>query len=790
MLLIILINVAWGSEIEQENDIEIFPDVGLVFKTNKDLVLVHGIAKGKVSLRLNLPTVEISDEDGCAALQSDEETFRQTLNNSYATFRGKISDELDEFGLGQNEPKSIGGSDGENSDKTTTGVSLGLDVRGCDNEGVQCEFFPVTEDSPTDSRYHKLIPCYDASLGAMNNSCAVEGGIGVCCSRIAKLNTNKCPIELGRAVFAINSHIQHNPNTKYKMGHGLILNSKIRNYCMALVKATLNGKVIYSGPHSNGSKGRMLPGYMRGKRRKRSMKVVKRSTRVNRRSRVKRSSWNYLTHGWIFSSSYIDSSVQTVKDIEKADLTVVKAALEKNSNVILKLEADSIEREGLEKRICSITGQITETLVLNHLENAQFRLETKAESMLRECSRGVVPDSVSYVILHKLCSSVTTSVVCANEMLVRSLFGCEIATPKIEISFVDVRFIFSFKIPVSESYSSQEVITIGVPFKNNLIDSSINITDLEKSEEKEKHSAGGPTADNEQLKMALGEIFGELLSKRSKREIIRTFHFVALRGIPEIMFEHNNDLLLFNKGACVKTMIKSGFICDYSNLEMRSAECVKAVREKDHIRIPNYCGISLFSSNYECITTPIGVKGYTISSHKFVPIVQESSLGVFNNDEKVMGCDRVCFVAVGDVKKNFQCGGRSFNLEVTEDVSVKTKEIRITKLSVEGLKTRKHELADLESSGFSMLDRVVRKDQLIKMKTVSTIISSLIGIIFILIVIKCCIKKSCWWVYGCCRCVKYPTMWFRVGKNRPYEKIRKNYNNRKIGDFEIGDNYG
>ena len=53
MLLIILINVAWGSEIEQENDIEIFPDVGLVFKTNKDLVLVHGIAKGKVSLRLN-----------------------------------------------------------------------------------------------------------------------------------------------------------------------------------------------------------------------------------------------------------------------------------------------------------------------------------------------------------------------------------------------------------------------------------------------------------------------------------------------------------------------------------------------------------------------------------------------------------------------------------------------------------------------------------------------------------------------------------------------------------------
>ena len=215
------------------------------------------------------------------------------------------------------------------------------------------------------------------------------------------------------------------------------------------------------------------------------------------------------------------------------------------------------------------------------------------------------------------------------------------------------------------------------------------------------------------------------------------------------MFEHNKDILE----------------------EMRSAECVKAVREKDHIRLPNYCGNSLFWSNYECMTTPIGVKGYTISSHKFVPIVQESSLGVSNNDEKVMGFDRVCFVAVGYVKKNFQCGGRSFNLEVTEDVSVKSKEIRIKKISVEGLKNREHEIADLESSGFSMLDRVVRKDQLIKMRTVSTIISSLIGIIFMLIVIKCCIKKSCWWVYGCCRCLKYPTMWFRVRKNRPYEKL-------------------
>ena len=61
---------------------EIFPDLGLVFKKNKDLVLFQGIIKGKVSLRLNLPTVDISDEDNCAALGQDEETFRQTLNTS------------------------------------------------------------------------------------------------------------------------------------------------------------------------------------------------------------------------------------------------------------------------------------------------------------------------------------------------------------------------------------------------------------------------------------------------------------------------------------------------------------------------------------------------------------------------------------------------------------------------------------------------------------------------------------------------------------------------------------
>ena len=170
-------------------NIEIFPDVGVVFKENPNLVLVNGMASGTISMRLNLPTVEVSNEDTCAAMTDDKVEFKKVLGAAIQSFRTKISEELEEY-MGQEFVNSLSQNPNENLDenKLVDRTSIGLDITECNLKKVQCDFFPVVEDHPSDRRYHKLIPCYDASLGRMNGTCAVNSGIGVCCSRIPALN--------------------------------------------------------------------------------------------------------------------------------------------------------------------------------------------------------------------------------------------------------------------------------------------------------------------------------------------------------------------------------------------------------------------------------------------------------------------------------------------------------------------------------------------------------------------------------------------------------------------------
>ena len=287
--------ILWLRLVLGAENIEIFPDVGIVLKENPNLVLVNGIARGTISMRLNLPSVEIQNEDDCNALKSDQSAFKSVLNTTINTFRQKISGELEEY-MGKDFVNALNNQIEENEKSEVNRVNIGLDINQCDREGVKCDFFPLVEDSLDDHRYHKLIPCYDVSLGKMNGTCTVNKGIGVCCSRIPGLNKGKCPIDLGRAIVAINIHLKNHPDSTFTMGHGEISGNKIRNWCMALVKATANRKLIYTGPHSNGSQGRILP---RGNKNKRAVADERFSPNV----RVRRSNWEYLSHGWIFSSS-------------------------------------------------------------------------------------------------------------------------------------------------------------------------------------------------------------------------------------------------------------------------------------------------------------------------------------------------------------------------------------------------------------------------------------------------------------------------------------------------------
>ena len=764
--------ILWLRLVLAAENIEIFPDVGIVLKKNSNLVLVNGIARGTISMRLNLPSVMITNEDECNAMKSDQAAFKKVLNTTITTFRTKISGELEEY-MGKDFINALSSNQNEeNVLSEVNRVNIGLDINQCDRVGVKCDFFPLVEDNVDDHRYHKLIPCYDASLGKMNGTCTVNNGIGVCCSRIPGLNKGKCPIDLGRAIVAIDIHLKNHPDVTFTMGHGEIPGNKIRNWCMALVKATANRKLIYTGPHSNGSQGRILP---RGNKKKRATADEDSSSDV----RVRRSNWEYLSHGWIFSSSYVDSKVSEVRDLEKSDISVIKEALGENSRTILKLEADKKEKLNLENKICSITGEITEQIVLNHLENTQNRLEGKAESLLRVCSRGSVPDEISTITLHKLCSSVTDSSVCSDQILVRSLFSCEIVPPKIDLEYVDVRFVLSFKIPVAEDYVAKDIISVGIPYRSSLIDSVTNVTEIDSmGEEKGKNKP-----DQKELKKALGELLGDVLSDRSKREIIKTYHFLGIRNLPEVMFNHNNDLILFKKEKCFKTNAKYGLICDYSEVDVRSSGCLKSIINKSTAHIKSMCAISLFSSNQNCIIKSVDNLGYIVSSHAKVEVITGENGGIFHDGKSDSDCHKICFIGVSNVKRSFKCGERDFLVNKVPDIEIQSKLIKLKKIDISDLTSRKHEISDLTGSGFKLIDNFIDKGSIVQAQTFSVVISILIALITGCVIMKCFFKRIMW-IYNICKtAVCIPVK----GSKLIFKKVR---GQRRVGDYVIGDNYG
>ena len=74
------------------------------------------------------------------------------------------------------------------------------------------------------------------------------------------------------------------------------------------------------------------------------------------------------------------------------------------------------------------------------------------------------------------------------------------------------------------------------------------------------------------------DVFGELLKSRNKREIIQNYHFVVLRGIFELMFKHEKDLLLFDRDSCDSTLLEEGFMCESQTLWIISSKELFAIK--------------------------------------------------------------------------------------------------------------------------------------------------------------------------------------------------------------------
>ena len=734
----------WG--IVYSKDIKIYPKLGILTESTDKVILVNGLAHGDISLRLNLPKVEIGDnDDTCAA--SKTENFSKTLKSSIDRFQSEMSAELADI-LGEdivpkNETYEKLGPIKINEESIKTNPNL------CNEQGVRCEWFPLVENDPVNSDHHTLVPCYDSSLGLMPRACESEGNVGMCCSRKASENVGKCPNDLTRAMRAIEIYLADFPSKTYLMGHGNVTMKNVHNFCFSLLNAHYNRKRIFQGSHNRGSPERFLPRHPRDTNSPYNIGHILENynNSVAHNSRVKRSNWSYLTSGWIFSSSYIDTQVQNVIDLEKADNIALKNALKANSNSLLKIQADIEERKSLETNICSIVGTLSEETFLNHLRNSQFKLESKAENILRTCTNGRVPDYIGIHYLQKMCSAVSDSSTCSNSNL-RDLFQCSVTRPQITLNYVNVNIKLVFRIPVSEDYKAFKIYSTGVPFKSSAIDSEFNITENVVGEEVEPKNNNNK-AD---VKLALAEILKDALTDtRSRRDLERTYHFLSLRHIPEIMISHEGDILLFYKKDCVDLGRVGDTSCDYGVVTTQHTRCVEGILEENISKIENFCTISLFSSSSECMLKPISTLGYLVSSHNEVPITNNKDSRVFRNKNNIHTCKYVCFIGMSEEDKFFSCSDRDFSLRNEKSIKIDFESVNIKKADLSSLKIRHHEINDLELSGFDRLDRNLNKQTFTKIKTITTIFTTFSILILTIISVFCMVKKVRNFLYSCMR---------------------------------------
>ena len=268
-------------------------------------------------------------------------------------------------------------------------------------------------------------------------------------------NTGKCPKnELAHSISMINRHELQNPEKVYTFSHGTRTAKELTNYCIALTEITIDGKKEKVGSYTDatGDAAKFLP-------RPRNIRAVDEPTTKQVPRRTRRSNWEYYTSGGWFTSTYIDGQVQKAKDIFEADAGELKAAVAKNSKILLTLQADVKERELMKNAICADAKGLSEALVLAELRSSQNKLEFKSELILRSCSTGIIPDQIDNTVLTKLCAAKSHSKHCYGTG-VRSLFSCKLDKPLISIDVVGIAMILTMGIPIEEEYKAYKIYAI------------------------------------------------------------------------------------------------------------------------------------------------------------------------------------------------------------------------------------------------------------------------------------------------------------------------------------------
>ena len=701
-----------------KHDFKLLPDMGIAFENTNNIIVTNGLNKVVVSLKLNLPTIERIPENECRANKSDN-GFREAVKEAETHFMSQTRNELAPFISDEAEP-------GQTSKVTDPEVNKVLDAikqnpKLCGQDSTTCHYHPAMANDRSNPSLFEPKPCPPSNVGLTGRfACNIDGGASICCSKIASENTNKCP-DITKAISMINSYQKVFPRKIFVYGQKEYKISELKTYCIGIQTVTIDGK------------GHNLPVYVDtqvGVRKRHFPQGISRHRPRRSSYRGKRSTWDYITSGWIFSSKYFDDALKHEHDLEASDITLVKDALQKDTKILLSLQADKTEKDNFQKSVCSLTDTISKKIILDELNSAQQTLLLKAESLLRQCSSGLVPDILTNEHLRKLCASVSESEYCLGHE-VRALFRCETIQPSISVENVGVNLELELSIPIEEHYESSFIHSIGVPFRSNAIDVQRNVSSLIQ---KNKPLKSEPEPRSNDINEALKQIFKKLSEKRKKREIVNSYHFLKVKNLPEILVTHERDMLAFDKTDCRYDPRSQFLTCDYSLVKQSEIECIKSMTLGNVNRIEHFCEIDLISSNYPCDNIVVDGIGYLVSTHVDIPIQATSNSKVFISQNVLNTCKRVCAILISGDQKSFSCGNRNFILEPsqTDEVNFAATQIDNIDLRKLGL-TRKHDIRQLELSGFDLLDSSLTEHDVSRIATISGTFS-LIGMCFVILI--------------------------------------------------------
>lgn len=735
-LLLIIINL----RTIKTYDIKLFDKIGVAIEDLKSTVTVtNGFMTTHMSIELNLPTIDINaSTSDCPAASNSR--YQEHVQGAIEKFEAQVEADLAEFvdNHPQNEIKLE-----EVGELTVEKIKANPIL--CDSPGVVCKFHPIVDLNPDgtsgEKDQYKLRACYNSALGIPAQGCALQSGTGVCCAKMASKNTGHCPIKNFEQVLrVINRHEAEFPDRTHSIGESMtnIRTNNIQNYCIAILSIELKGEKTNVGGFSDlsGNDAKNLPV---GKRKRRDTEEA--------RNRTRRSNWEYYTEGGFFSSTYIDNQIKTVKDIATADRTELSHAIERNSKVLLTLQADQKEHEQLRSTVCASTQHLSEALYLSELRSTQGQLEFKYELILRNCARNLVPDQIDTAVLTKICTAKSDSGRCYGKA-VRSLFSCKLTKPLITTKKVGIRFILTMQVPIEELYRSYRIHSIGVPYQSNAIDVTTNYTKNDENQSSKESENKLQKTSKQQIQDVLRELLfkDDKNENRKRREILNTYHYLKIKELPEIAIEFEGDLITFRESSCKTTPF--GILVDYSQNSATDSECVRAIYNSIVPKISHFCSIELESSNYNCMIKNIGTLGYLLSTTEDI-IIQDISLGqksVFNN-KAIQKCHRgVCAVTVGKTEKKFRCGQRSYSVGAQPDVKITVKSEKLDEIKLQGFTARKDQRSDLLLSGFELLDRTPINRKLLARASTFSIIFSILGttmVVYILARITC--KYSSQW---------------------------------------------